>query len=214
MSSKPRHRPFLVVLSAPSGAGKSSICRAVLRRDRGLVYSVSVTTRPKRHNERNRRSYIFVTEQEFQRLVRQGALLEHARVYGHYYGTPKRPVLAAFRRGRDVIADLDIQGMRSCKRLLPGTVAIFVTAPSSQELSRRLLGRGSDSAEELARRRAALKEELAAIPEFDYLIVNDRLADAVEDVLAIIRAERLKTGRCPSLNGWRHPAVKTERKGD
>ena len=195
MSSSPRHRPFLIVLSSPSGAGKTTIAQAVVRRDRQLTYSVSVTTRARRKGERNHRSYIFVTERQFQELRRRGHLLEHALVYGHHYGTPKKPVLRAFRQGQDVIADLDIQGMRSCKARLPGTVGIFITAPSRKELSRRLLARGSDSAAALARRRAAQAAELAAIPEFDYLVVNERLADAVEDVRAIIRAERLKTSR-------------------
>jgi guanylate kinase len=195
MSNSPRHRPFLVVLSSPSGAGKTSICRGVVARDRSVAYSVSATTRPRRPGETHGRSYWFCTEPEFDRLRRAGGLLESARVYDYHYGTPRLRVEAQFRRGRDVIADLDIQGMRSCKRALPGTVGIFITAPDSQELARRLRDRGTDSTAVIARREAEREAELAAIPDFDYLVVNDRLEDAIRDVMAIVRAERLRTAR-------------------
>lgn len=190
-----RHQPFLVVLSSPSGAGKTSICRQVVSRERNLAYSVSATTRPRRRGEVHGRSYFFYSESEFRNSVRRGELLEHARVYGCYYGTPRAPVLEHFRRGRDVIADLDVQGMRSCKKTLAGTVGIFVDVSSRRELARRLRGRGTDSVEALACREAELGAELAAIPEFDYVVVNDRLENAVRDVMAIVRAERLRTMR-------------------
>ncbi|MBN2537670.1 guanylate kinase [candidate division WOR-3 bacterium] len=189
------HHPFLVVLSSPSGAGKTSICRGVVARDPGVAYSVSATTRPKRKGEVHGRSYFFYSEKQFLARVRRNGLLEHARVYDHFYGTPRANVLARFGQGRDVIADLDIQGMRSCKRALPGTVGIFITAPSRAELARRLRDRGTDSTATIARREAELKVELAAIPDFDYLVVNDRLEAAVDRVLAIIRAERMRTAR-------------------
>jgi guanylate kinase len=189
------HSPFLVVFSSPSGAGKTSICREVVRRDRNVAYSVSATTRPRRKGETHGRSYWFHTEKRFKDLVRRNGLLEHAVVYDHYYGTPRARVMEQFRQGRDVIADLDIQGMRLCKQTLPGTVAIFINAPSRTTLARRLRRRGTDSDKVIARREAELKAELAAIPEFDYLVVNDRLESAVERVHAIIRAERLRTHR-------------------
>ncbi|MEO0073645.1 MAG: guanylate kinase [candidate division WOR-3 bacterium] len=200
------HQPFLVVLSAPSGAGKTSICKAVLRRDHGLAYSVSVTTRARRKGERNGHSYYYVSPAEFQRLVERGELLEHAQVYDTWYGTPKKPLLRYFRNGKDVIADLDVQGMRSCRRELPGTVSIFIMAPSRTELQRRLRSRGSESAAAMLRRQAELDRELAAIPEFDYLVVNRKFSKAVEDVLAIIRSERLRTSR-------RLPLVEKKEKG-
>jgi len=182
-------------LSSPSGAGKTSICRAVERRDPNVAYSVSATTRAKRKGEVDGRSYLFYSEKQFQRLNDKGGLLESARVYDHRYGTPRAPVVRHFREGRDVIADLDIQGMRSCRKALPGTVSVFVTAPDISELDRRLHGRGTDSPEELRRREADRKKELAAMPEFDYLVINDRLQQAVDDVMAIVRAERLRTSR-------------------
>jgi guanylate kinase len=193
--SSSRHQPFLIVVSSPSGAGKTSVCRAVQKRVLNLAYSVSATTRPRRRGETHGRSYFFYSEQEFGRKIEKGELLEHARVYDHFYGTPRAPVLRQFRKGRDVIADLDIQGMRSCKKSLPGTVGVFLTAPSREELARRLRGRDTDAPEGVARRQAELAAELAAIPEFDYLVVNDRLERAVEDVMAILRAERLRTSR-------------------
>ena len=195
MSNRPRHSPFLVVLSSPSGAGKTSICRAVERRDSNVVYSVSATTRPRRKGEVHGRSYFFCSEKQFQQLSNRGRLIESAGVYDHQYGTPKAPVIRQFREGRDVIADLDIQGMRSCRKELPGTVSVFVTTPDLDELDRRLRSRGTDSAEEVRRREANRENEMAAIPEFDYLVVNDQLKQAVDDVMAIVRAERLRTSR-------------------
>jgi len=204
-----RHSPFLVVLSSPSGAGKTSICRAVARRDPNVAYSVSATTRAKRKGEVNGRSYFFYSERQFQQLSDKGDLLESAGVYDHQYGTPRAPVLRHFHEGRDVIADLDVQGMRSSRRALPGTISVFITAPDLDELDRRLQGRGTDSVEAVMRREADRDKELAAIPEFDYLVVNDRLEQAVDDVMAIVRAERLRTSRMsPTV-----PQVRTKTEG-
>jgi guanylate kinase len=198
-----------VVLSSPSGAGKTSICRAVERHDPNIAYSVSATTRPKRKGEVHGHSYFFYSEKQFQQLKTSGGLLESAGVYDHRYGTPKAPVVRSFREGRDVIADLDVQGMRSCRKALPGTVSVFITAPDMDELDRRLHGRGTDSAEAVMRREADRDKELAAIPEFDYLVVNDRLEQAVDDVMAIVRAERLRTSRMsPTV-----PQVRTKTEG-
>jgi guanylate kinase len=196
-----KHRPFLVVLSAPSGAGKTSVYKEVLRRDRNLAYSVSATTRPKRRGEIHGRSYFFYDRRRFDDLLDKGQLLEHAEVYDHQYGTPRLPVERHFRQGKDVIADLDIQGMRSCKKALPGTVGIFITVSDRAEIERRLRGRGTDSPEVVARRQAELEAELAAMPDFDYIVVNDRLEQAVQDVMAIIRAERRRTSRMSSGAG-------------
>jgi len=210
MSSRPNHWPFLIVVSSPSGAGKTTVCRQVVKRDPGVAYSVSATTRPRRRGETHGHSYLFYSEGEFRRKLAQGGLLEHARVYDHSYGTPRQPVLDHFRAGRDVIADLDIQGMRSCKRTLPGTVAVFIVAPSRDELARRLHGRGTDALEVVARRQAELDAELAAIPEFDYLVINDRLEKAVQDVMAIVRAERRRTSRMMPASPARRSGPKKE----
>jgi guanylate kinase len=200
------------VLSSPSGAGKTSICRGVVKLDPNVAYSVSATTRPRRPAEVHGRSYWFYSPRVFARKLRRGELLEHARVYDYWYGTPRRPVLSHFRQGRDVIADLDIQGMRSCRRALAGTVGIFVTAPSRGELARRLRGRATDSPATIARREAELGRELAAAAAFDYLVVNDRLSDAVRDVMAIIRAERLRPGRSPGAGLQMNPGPATPKR--
>ena len=190
-----RHRPFLVVLSSPSGAGKTSICRGVIRRDPHLAYSVSATTRPRRTGETHGRDYWFYTERQFLDRVRRGGMVEHARVYDHWYGTPRARLQAEFRRGRDVIADLDVQGMRSGKTALPDMVGIFITVPDRDELARRLRRRGTDSAEAISRREQELEAEFAALPDFDYTVKNDRLERAVTAVLGIIRAERCRVAR-------------------
>ena len=194
-SAARRHRPFPIVLSSPSGAGKTSIARGVVARDPGIVYSVSATTRPIRPGERDGRDYCFYTPTRFQSLKRAGRLLETARVYGAEYGTPRPPILRALRAGKDVIADLDIQGARSLRRLVPGTVTIFITTPDIQELKRRLKGRRTDSPEVIRMRLACADAEWRAMPEFDYVVVNRSLEQAIADVLAIIRAERMKTAR-------------------
>lgn len=209
-----KHLPFLVVLSSPSGAGKTSICRGVVAADRGVAYSVSATTRPRRNGETHGLSYYFYSERQFRQLLSKGGFLEHARVYDHLYGTPKSHIAACFRRGKDVIADLDIQGMRSCKRALPGTVGIFITTPDLAELDRRLRGRGTDSSDTVRRRQAEIESELAAIPEFDYVVVNDQLDRAIGDVLAIIRAERLRTCRRHTPYSPKLRKRTTERKGN
>jgi len=212
--SSSHHQPFLIVLSAPSGAGKTTICRRVVDHDARVAYSVSATTRPRRPGEVHGRSYFFHSDAEFRRLLAGGGLLEHATVYDHFYGTPKAAVLKHFAAGRDVIADLDIQGMRSCKRALPGTVGIFITAPSRDEIARRLRHRGTDSPEVIARREVELEAELAAIPDFDYTVVNDRLDHAVRDVMAIVRAERLRTARMKPGPELRAAATAMAIKGD
>lgn len=189
------HQPFMIVLSSPSGAGKTTICREIVKRDKKIFYSVSATTRPPRKGEINGKSYLFVTETQFRQMINRNELLEYAEVYSHLYGTPKTPVIKALRAGKDVIADLDIQGMRSCKQKLPGTVTIFILPPSIKELQRRLARRGTEMDEELQRRREALEQELACIHEFDYLVINDKLEKAIRDVLGIIRSERLRTSR-------------------
>jgi guanylate kinase len=206
-------RAFPVVLSSPSGAGKTSIARGVVARNRRgelahLAYSVSATTRPKRPGERHGYDYFFYTPARFQVLARAGQLLESARVYGYRYGTPKGPILKALKAGCDVIADLDIQGARSMKKLIPETVTIFIdvrghdpdpkrirSCPQRDELQRRLKGRRTDPPEEIRKRLACAAQELKAIPEFDYLVHNRSLDQAIDEVETIIRAERLRTER-------------------
>lgn len=189
-----KHRPFLIVLSSPSGAGKTTICRKVVKSDANIGYSVSATTRPKRNGEINGRDYFFYSTKEFLRKKASGAFIETAKVYGYYYGTPLSEIKRITRQGKDVILDLDIQGMKSIKRLFRDSVSIFILPPNLTELQNRLITRNEEKTE-ILRRKRYLKSELAAIPKFDYLVTNDELKTAVADVLAIIRAERLRTHR-------------------
>jgi guanylate kinase len=190
-----KHLPFPIVLSSPSGAGKTSIARGVVARDAGVRYSVSATTRPIRPGERHGRDYYFYSPARFKAKQRAGQLLETAEVYGYTYGTPKPPILLALKQGCDVIADLDVQGARSMRKLVPGSVTIFITTPDNDELQRRLRNRRTDSPAVIEKRLACARQELNALPEFDYVVVNRSLAEAIEDVMTIIRAERLRTRR-------------------
>jgi len=190
-----KRNAFPIVLSSPSGAGKTSIARGVVRWDPNVVYSVSATTRPMRPGEKDHSAYHFFTDEEFRRRRRAGYFVETAQVYGYFYGTPKPFIEQALARGRDVILDLDIQGARSMRRIFPGTVSIFVTAPDRAELTRRLKGRKTDSAEVIRKRLACAAAEWRAVREFDYLVVNADLDQAIRDVRMIIKAERLRVAR-------------------
>ena len=190
-----KRHAFPIVLSSPSGAGKTSIARGVIRRDPRVVYSVSATTRPIRPGERNHHAYHFFSEPEFARRKRAGYFVETARVYDHSYGTPKPFIEQALVQGRDVILDLDIQGARSMRRLFPGTVTVFITVPDRAELQRRLRARKTDAPEVIRKRLACAAAEWRAAREFDYLVVNQDLKQAIDDVTMIIKAERLRAGR-------------------
>ena len=195
MSNKSnQHRPFLIVLSSPSGAGKTTICHKLVQRDKNIGYSISATTRSKRPGEINGRDYFFYSSNEFIRRKHSGEFVETAKVYDSFYGTPVSQVKKIMGKGKDVIMDLDIQGMKSIKQRFPDSVSIFITPSNLTELRRRLIGR-EEKTPEILKRNNCLKTELAAIPKFDYLVYNDNLKTAVADVLTIIRAERLKTQR-------------------
>ena len=191
---KNKHTPFLIVLSSPSGAGKTTICHEVAQKDRNIGYSISATTRPKRPDEINGRDYFFFNRKEFERKRKQGEFVETAKVYGYYYGTPVKEIKRILGKGKDVIMDLDTHGMKSIKRLFPNSVAIFITTSNLTELQNRLSRRAEEKTE-ISRRANYLKAELAAMPKFDYLVRNDDLKVAVDNVLAIIQAERLNTKR-------------------
>jgi guanylate kinase len=160
-----------------------------------VVYSVSATTRPIRPGEKNHHAYHFFSDPEFRGRKRAGCFVETARVYDHFYGTPKPFIEQALARGKDVILDLDIQGARSMRRLFPGTVRVFITAPDHAELQRRLKGRRTDSPAVIRKRLACAATEWHAAREFDYLVVNRDLDQAIKDVMMIIKAERLKVAR-------------------
>jgi guanylate kinase len=186
---------LLIVVSAPSGAGKTTLCEEAVRRLPRLVHSVSYTTRPPRPDESDGRDYHFVEEGTFKRMVAEGAFAEWATVHGHLYGTSRKDLEAHFARGNDVILDIDTQGAAILRAAYPEGVFIFILPPSFAQLEARLRARGTDRPEEIARRLARARTEMAAYPEYEYVVVNDDVERAVEVLCAIITAERSKSRR-------------------
>jgi guanylate kinase len=193
-------RGLCLVLAAPSGAGKSSVSRALLEREPDLRLSVSCTTRQPRPGEQEGVHYFFREREEFQRMIGAGELLEWAEVFGRFYGTPRAAVEQALAAGRDVLFDIDWQGHRLLRDALPGdVVGVFLLPPSLEELERRLHGRGQDSAEEIARRMSAARDEISHYGDFDNVLVNHDFHQTVDEVRAILRAGRSARARQPWL---------------
>jgi guanylate kinase len=193
-------RGLCLVIAAPSGAGKSSLTRALLAAEPNLTLSVSVTTRARRADEQEGDHYFFRTQAQFETMARCGDLLESATVFGRSYGTPRAPVEAALQAGRDIVFDIDWQGHRQLRAALPrDVVGVFVLPPSLAALEARLHGRGTDDASEIAHRMRQAIDEMAHAPEFDHVLVNTDFAGAVDDLRAVLRAARLATARQTGL---------------
>ena len=189
-------RGFLLVLSSPSGAGKTTITRRLLERDPALSLSVSVTTRPRRPSEIDGRDYHFLDQAKFDRMVAQGELLEYATVFGNSYGTPRAPIEAALAAGNDVVTDIDWQGTQQLSKTVPrDLVTIFILPPSLAALEARLKTRAQDSAEVVAARMAKSQEEMSHWTEYEYVIINDDLQNSVAQAAAVVTAERGSRGR-------------------
>ena len=202
MNSIPR-RGLCLVLVAPSGAGKSSISRALLAADPSLSLSVSATTRAPRPGERQGEHYDFLDDAAFDALLAAGGLLEWAKVYDDRYGTPAAPVRAALAAGRDMLFDIDWQGARQLRKNLPGDVVqVAILPPSLAELERRLVARGQDSAARIAARMQKARDEIAHWQDADHAIVNDDFATALGDVQAILRAARLSRARLSGMEDF------------
>jgi guanylate kinase len=203
-------RGLMLVLSSPSGAGKTSISRALLAREPGLSMSVSATTRPKRPGEVAGRDYHFVDTETFGLMVNRGELLEHAKVFGNYYGTPRAPVEESLATGNDVLFDIDWQGTQQLRQTAGrDLVAIFILPPSTRELEKRLTARAQDSARVVAERMAKAADEMSHWPEYDYVLVNADLESSTAAVVSILAAERLRRERQVGLGDF----VKALREG-
>jgi guanylate kinase len=196
-----QRRGLMLVLSSPSGAGKTTISRALLKREPNLTMSVSATTRAKRPGETAGVDYNFIDPTEFNLMVNRREMLEHAQVFGNYYGTPRKPVEQALATGKDVLFDIDWQGTQQLAQNARGDlVSIFILPPSTKELERRLKTRAQDSAEVVAKRMSRAAEEISHYREYDYIIVNDIIEDSVAAVQSILAAERLKRDRQVGLD--------------
>jgi guanylate kinase len=182
------------IVSAPSGAGKSSLVAALLTQEKNIQLSVSHTTRGPRAGERHGKEYFFVTQEQFASMREQGDFLESAQVYGHHYGTSRTWVEETLASGKDVVLEVDWQGARQLRHVYGQAIGIFILPPSFPVLKQRLESRGKDAPEVIARRLAAAQEDVEHVGEFDYVIINKEFSDAVRDLTSIIRAERLKRG--------------------
>jgi len=196
----PRHRAFPVVLAAPSGAGKTSLARALVERHEDMVFSLSATTRPPREGERHGADYEFVDDAGFDALIGDDALLEWAIVHGRRYGTLRRGMEDALAAGQTVVLDIDVQGARRVRRTLPDAVLVFVLPPSVEEMTRRLRLRASETPEEMATRLQTARAEFDAVSDFDYVVINDEFEAAMGRIESIITAERGRVSRLQGLD--------------
>lgn len=195
ISSSVRSLPFPIVLSAPSGAGKTTLARALVGRHASISFSVSATTRAPRVYEQDGHDYFFVDNAEFDRMIADGEMLEWAEVHGRKYGTPKRGIEEALRRGHVVVLDIDVQGARQVRAAFPNAVLVFVLPPSAEELGRRLEARASEHPAERRVRLQTALAEVEAAGEFDYVVVNDDLEHALNALENIVEVEKARVAR-------------------
>lgn len=182
----------IFIISAPSGSGKSTLVNNLMERDRNLLFSVSYTTRQPRGQERDGEQYRFVTRESFEQMIARDEFLEHAQVFGNYYGTHREVIDQGAAQSRDVILDIDVQGARQLRRKIPDAISIFILAPSREELAKRLRARSEDSDETIARRLAGAGREIEDYAQYDYVLVNEDVATASDLLHSIVKAERLR----------------------
>lgn len=198
-----QRRGLLFVMSSPSGAGKTTLSRNLLAADKFITMSISVTTRPKRPGEIDGKDYHFIDQHKFEAMVDAGELLEWATVFGNSYGTPKKPVEDALERGRDVLFDIDWQGTQQLAQAMKDDlVRLFILPPSGETLRQRLIKRAQDSSSVVAKRMAEASREISHWPEYDYVIVNEKIEDAHSQVMSILTAERLRRRRQVGLTAF------------
>lgn len=186
---------LLLVVSGPSGAGKGTICKALLNKNDQIKLSVSATTRKPRNGEVHGVNYFFIEKEEFTKMIENGEFLEYAQIYDNFYGTPKAAIIECLEKGQDVILEIEMQGARQIKEVYPEGVFIFVLPPSLEELKSRIVGRGTETQEEIEKRFSYAFEEINQIVNYDYFIVNEDIEKSVSDVEAIICAEKNKVTR-------------------
>ncbi len=186
----------MLVISSPSGAGKTTLARKLLEQDNEIKLSISVTTRKPRNMEENNKDYIFIDENKFKKMVKNNEFLEFAKVFGNNYGTPRKPVEKRIKNGKDVLFDIDWQGTQALRELEPKhLVSVFILPPSTIELEKRLKSRGQDSPEEVKKRMAEANSEITHWAEYDYIIINNDIESTLEKLKAILISERLKRVR-------------------
>ncbi|AOY00458.1 guanylate kinase [Jeongeupia sp. USM3] len=199
----------IFVVTAPSGAGKTTLVLALLAADANVQLSISFTSRAPRAGEVDGKDYRFVDRATFEAMIARGELLEYAEVYGNYYGTSKSWISEARQSGRDILLEIDTQGAEQVRKLYPDAIGLFVLPPSLEVLEQRLKNRGKDAEDVIARRMAEARAEIGHAGEFDYLIVNEHIDEAVRDIVGIVRAERLRQPR----QARRHAALLASLKG-
>jgi guanylate kinase len=195
--NSPPHKPLVYIISAPSGSGKSTLVNELLKTVSDLEFSISYTTRAPRGSETNGRQYYFVFRPEFERMIREGEFLEHAEVFGNYYGTARRFLREAEQNGRDLLLDIDVQGAEQVQKKLADARSIFVLPPDRQTLERRLRNRGEDREEVIQRRLVTASREIQNYNRYDYILINNVLEESIKNLQAIVRAERLGRAKRP-----------------
>jgi guanylate kinase len=195
--SSPLHKPIVYIISAPSGSGKSTLVNELLKRVSDLEFSISYTTRAPRGSETNGRQYYFVSRPEFEKMIAEDEFLEHAEVFGNYYGTARRFLRAAEQHGRDLLLDIDVQGAKQIQDKVPDATSIFILPPDRRTLEERLRKRSEDSDAVIQRRLDTATREIENYKRYNYILVNDQLEDSIKALRAIVRGERLERAGQP-----------------
>jgi guanylate kinase len=190
--TSPAHKPLVFIISAPSGSGKSTLVNELLKKVSDLEFSISYTTRAPRGSEINGRQYYFVSRAEFEKMIREDAFLEHAEVFGNYYGTARRFLQQAEQNGRDLLLDIDVQGAKQIQAKLPEATSIFILPPDRKTLEERLRKRSEDREDVIQRRLITATREIENYDRYNYILVNDQLEDSIRLLRAVVRGERLQ----------------------
>ena len=196
-----KKKGMIIIVSAPSGAGKTSICNSLIKSDKNIVYSISTTTRQPRKGEKNGREYFFVDNKKFKDMVKKNLFVEYAKVHNYFYGTSKKMLEETLNKGKDILLDIDVQGAIKIKKQYKDAIMIFITTPTLKILKERLIKRNKDLLDVINTRVKNAKKELTYLPRYDYLVLNDKLDISIENVKSIIKAERLSIKRNKNIIG-------------